>query len=200
MPDAQPPINPAPATNETDPIKMGPPTLHRGQSIPASSGKSYVIGRDGLSITSGKTRRLRVVYRKGPTEGLDGVDQRGHAAGLTRSSCRLKSSEAQGCGFLRNPTVTVNVTGFNSKKYSLWGKWATRHLSLVVPTTVNAGPLVNAVASRTSRIRADSDSAGRKTFSSIQTGNCRKRQEYQLLLERVTRSSSNDEEYYSETF
>jgi polysaccharide export outer membrane protein len=67
------------------------------------------------------------------------------AANLTREQLqneivkRLKDG-----GFLRDPTVTVNVTGFNSKKYSIQGEVLKPGPSpLVVPTRVLEA-LVNA--------------------------------------------------------
>ena len=140
-----------PAVPETDPIKMAAPPdrlAPGGKPIIAPAfEKSYVIGpEDQVFINVWGNRDLSGQFIVAPDGRISfGLINEVMAAGLTRDQLqteiirRLKEG-----GFLRDPTVTVNVTGFNSKKYSIQGEVNKPGSSpLVVPTTVLEA-LVNA--------------------------------------------------------
>ena len=148
------PVEPAgknlvPTSTETDPIKMAAPAPANGtKPAPFSpSEKSYVIGaEDQLYINVWGNAPLSGQFIVAPDGRISmGLINEIMAANLTREQLqneivkRLKDG-----GFLRDPTVTVNVTGFNSKKYSIQGEVLKPGPSpLVVPTRVLEA-LVNA--------------------------------------------------------
>jgi polysaccharide export outer membrane protein len=148
------PVEPAgknlvPTPTETDPIKMAAPAPANGGTKPAlnPSEKSYVIGpEDQLFINVWGNAPLSGQFIVAPDGRISvGLINEVMASGLTRDQLqneiirRLKEG-----GFLRDPTVTVNVTGFNSKKYLIQGEVNKPGSSpLVVPTTVLEA-LVNA--------------------------------------------------------
>jgi polysaccharide biosynthesis/export protein len=150
MPNGEQPVKPAaPAAPETDPIKLAAPLPPNGgkSTVTASAEKSYVIGsEDQLSIVVWGNAALSGSFIVAPDGRISmGLINEVMASGLTRDQLqseiiqRLKDG-----GFLRDPTVTVNVTGFNSKKYSIQGEVNKPGPSpLVVPTTVLEA-LVNA--------------------------------------------------------
>lgn len=143
MPNGDQPVKPAiPAASETDPIKLAAPPATNGAkpaaTLPAE--RSYVIGaEDQLNIVVWQNVQLSGQFIVAPDGRISmGLINEVTAAGLTRDQLqgeiirRLKDG-----GFLRDPTVTVNVTGFNSKKYSIAGEVnRTGNFALVVPTTV----------------------------------------------------------------
>jgi polysaccharide export outer membrane protein len=140
---------PVPAANETDPLKLATPPDYIGAkpAISPSFEKSYIIGpEDQLFINVWGNSQLTGSFIVAPDGRISfGLINEIVAANLTREQLqneiirRLKEG-----GFLRDPTVTVNVTGFNSKKYSIQGEVNKPGPSpLVVPTTVLEA-LVNA--------------------------------------------------------
>jgi len=146
---AEAPAKPVPAAPETDPIKLATPPDYVGAKpvINPSFEKSYVIGpEDQLFINVWGNAQLTGQFIVAPDGRISfGLINEILAAGLTRDQLqneiikRLKDG-----GFLRDPTVTVNVVGFNSKKYSIQGEVLKPGSSpLVVPTTVLEA-LVNA--------------------------------------------------------
>src|SRR5579871_559453 len=142
------PDSPARPANETDPIKMAaPPEGAKTSSSLTPFEKSYVIGpEDQVFINVWGNNQLTGSFVVAPDGRISfPLINEVMAAGLTRDQIqneivrRLKEG-----GFLRDPTVTVNVTGFNSKKYSIQGEVNKPGTSpLVVPTTVLEA-LVNA--------------------------------------------------------
>ena len=144
------PVKPlVPTASETDPIKLAAPPAPTGAKpgVLAPSEKSYVIGaEDQVFINVWGNPQLTGQFIVAPDGRISiGLINEVMAAGLTREQLqneiirRLKEG-----GFLRDPTVTVNVTGFNSKKYSIEGEVnRTGTFPLVVPTTVLEA-LVNA--------------------------------------------------------
>lgn len=150
VPDAQQPIKSAlPPTPETDPLKMAaPPPPGDPKAIPVPpAAKSYVIGaEDVLSITVWQNAALTGGFIVRPDGRISmGLINEVMAAGLTPEQLQAEIVQRlKDGGFLRAPTVTVNVTGFNSKKYFIQGE--VNHpgsFPLVVPTTVMEA-LVNA--------------------------------------------------------
>src|ERR1022692_112275 len=142
MPSGEQPGKPtAPAAPETDPLKLAAPLVPNGsQHALAPSEKSYVIGaEDQLFINVWGNAQLTGSFIVAPDGRISiGLINEVMAAGFTRDQLqaeiirRLKDG-----GFLRDPTVTVNVTGFNSKKYSIQGEvFKPGPSPLVVPTTV----------------------------------------------------------------
>jgi len=138
-----------PPSGETDPLKMAapPPSNGTGAATPSASTKTYVIGaEDALFITVWQNAALTGSFIVRPDGRISmGLINEVVAAGLSPEQLqneivqRLKDG-----GFLRNPTVTVNVTGFNSKKYFIVGEVGKPGIfPLVVPTTVMRA-LVNA--------------------------------------------------------
>jgi len=138
-----------PAGSETDPLKLAAPMAPNGvkpaTALPGE--KTYVIGaEDQLNIVVWGNQPLSGMFIVAPDGRISmGLINEVTAAGLTRDQLqneivrRLKEG-----GFLRDPTVTVNVTGFNSKKYSIQGEVnKPGSAPLVVPTTVLEA-LVNA--------------------------------------------------------
>ena len=150
LPNGEQPVKPmVPAAPETDPIKLAAPPTPNGATPAAapSAEKSYVIGaEDQLFIVVWGNAQLSGQFIVAPDGRISmGLINEVTATGLTREQLqteiirRLKDG-----GFLRDPTVTVNVTGFNSKKYSIQGEVGRPGPSpLVVPTTVLEA-LVNA--------------------------------------------------------
>jgi len=144
------PVKPVlPTAPDTDPLKLAAPMASNGAK-PAGTPpaeKSYVIGaEDQLFIQVWQNSALSGTFIVAPDGRISmGLINEVMAAGLTRDELqseiirRLKEG-----GFLRDPTVTVNVTGFNSKKYSIEGEVnKSGSFPLVVPTTV-LDALVNA--------------------------------------------------------
>jgi polysaccharide export outer membrane protein len=141
------PLKPvAPTASETDPIKLAAPP-NGVKPDAASSEKSYVIGaEDQVFINIWNNPQLSGSFIVAPDGRISiPLINEVMASGLTREHLqneiikRLKDG-----GFLRDPTVTVNVTGFNSKKYSINGEVNRPGSSpLVVPTTIMQA-LVNA--------------------------------------------------------
>jgi polysaccharide export outer membrane protein len=138
-----------PSAAETDPLKMAaPPSPNAAKgAAPSTAAKTYVIGaEDALFITVWQNAALTGSFIVRPDGRISmGLINEVMAAGLTPEQLqneivqRLKDG-----GFLRNPTVTVNVTGFNSKKYFIVGEVVKPgNFPLVVPTTVLEA-LVNA--------------------------------------------------------
>ncbi len=138
---------PAAAKGDTDPIKMAAPPAAGAKAQGAPSDKTYVIGaEDALDIKVWQNPALSGGFTVRPDGRISmGLINEVMAAGLTPQQLqeeiidRLKNG-----GFIRNPTVTVNVTAFNSKKYYIQGEVnRTGSFPLVVPTTVLEA-LVNA--------------------------------------------------------
>lgn len=134
---------------ETDPIKLAAQPLVNGAKpgVSPAAEKSYVIGaEDQLNIVVWQTPALSGSFVVAPDGRISmGLINEVMVSGLTREQVaaditqRLKDG-----GFLRNPTVTVNVTGFNSKRYFIVGEvYKPGSFPLVVPTTVLEA-LVNA--------------------------------------------------------
>jgi polysaccharide export outer membrane protein len=150
LPKGEQPVKPlVPTASETDPIKLAAPPAPTGATpaVTPSFEKSYVIGaEDQVFINVWGNPQLTGPFIVAPDGRISiGLINEVMAAGLTREQLqneiirRLKEG-----GFLRDPTVTVNVTGFNSKKYSIQGEVNRPGSSpLVVPTTVLEA-LVNA--------------------------------------------------------
>jgi polysaccharide export outer membrane protein len=144
------PVKPlVPTGSETDPVKLAAPPASDGAkpAVAAPAEKSYVMGpEDQVFINVWGNPQLTGQFIVAPDGRISiGLINEVMAAGLTREQLqneiirRLKEG-----GFLRDPTVTVNVTGFNSKKYSINGEVNKPGASpLVVPTTVLEA-LVNA--------------------------------------------------------
>jgi polysaccharide export outer membrane protein len=151
LPNGEQPVKPlAPTAPETDPIKLAAPLAPAGAkpaATPPPGEKTYVIGaEDQLNIVVWGNAPLSGQFIVAPDGRISmGLINEVTAWGLTRDQLqteivrRLKDG-----GFLRDPTVTVNVTGFNSKKYSINGEVNKPGSSpLVVPTTIMQA-LVNA--------------------------------------------------------
>jgi len=147
-PAGAPAESPGKPAADTDPIKMAaPPEGTKPGAALTPFEKSYVIGpEDQLYINVWGNPQLTGTFIVAPDGRISfPLINELMAAGLTRDQMqneivrRLKDG-----GFLRDPTVTVNVTGFNSKKYSIQGEVNKPGTSpLVVPTTVLEA-LVNA--------------------------------------------------------
>jgi polysaccharide export outer membrane protein len=150
VPNGEQPVKPAiPTAPETDPLKLAEPMAPNGAkpAVTTPAEKSYVIGaEDQLNIVVWGNPALSGQFIVAPDGRISmGLINEITASGLTREQLqteiirRLKEG-----GFLRDPTVTVNVTGFNSKKYLIQGEVLKPGASpLVVPTTVLEA-LVNA--------------------------------------------------------
>lgn len=146
----EPPATQAPkAATETDPLKLAAPPTTDGAKVPAGAAadKTYVIGpEDKLHIDVWGNPALGGEFIVGPDGRISlSLINEIMASGLTREALqadivrRLKDG-----GFLRDPTVTVNITAFNSKTYSILGEVNKNgNPPLVVPTTVLQA-LVNA--------------------------------------------------------
>jgi polysaccharide export outer membrane protein len=150
LPSDEQPVKPmVPTAPETDPIKLAAPPNPNGTkpSAAASAEKSYVIGaEDQLFINVWGNPQLSGQFIVAPDGRISiGLINEVMAAGLTRDQLQTEIVQRlKDGGFLRDPTVTVNVTGFNSKKYSIQGEVNKPGPSpLVVPTTVLEA-LVNA--------------------------------------------------------
>jgi polysaccharide export outer membrane protein len=131
-----------PAGSETDPLKLAAPLSPDGAkgAVAVAGEKSYIIGaEDQLHIVVWNNPPLSGDFIVAPDGRISmGLINEVTASGLTRDELqneiirRLKDG-----GFLRDPTVSVNVTGFNSKKYSIVGEVGhPGSQPLVVPTTV----------------------------------------------------------------
>jgi len=134
---------------ETDPLKLAAPPSTDGVKIPpaAAADKTYVIGaEDQLHVEVWGNPALGGNFIVGPDGRISlSLINEIMASGMTREALqadivrRLKDG-----GFLRDPTVTVNITAFNSKRYSILGEVNKNgNPPLVVPTTVLEA-LVNA--------------------------------------------------------
>jgi polysaccharide biosynthesis/export protein len=146
-PNGEQPVKPT--ASETDPIKLAAPLPPNGAkaAIPPASEKSYVIGaEDQLNIVVWGNAPLSGQFIVAPDGRISmGLINEVTAAGLTRDQLQAEIIQRlKDGGFLLDPTVTVNVTGFNSKKYSIQGEVNKPGPSpLVVPTTILEA-LVNA--------------------------------------------------------
>ena len=155
---------------DTDPIKMAAPPEGTKHAVPPEFENTYVIGpEDQLSIVVWGNRDLTGSYVVAP-DGRISVPLINEilVAKMTRLQVqdevtrRLKEG-----GFLRDPTVSVNVTGFNSKKYSIQGEvFKPGSSPLVIPTTVltalvNAGGFKDFANKSSIRILRDN---GKKVF------------------------------------
>jgi len=136
-------------TPETDPIKLAAPAPSSGakSAVESSPEKSYVIGaEDKLDIVVWNNAALSGAFIVRPDGRISmGLIGEIRASGMTpeQLQAEIKQRLKDG-GFLRDPTVTVNVTGFNSKKYYIVGEVNhTGFFPLVVPTRVSQA-LVNA--------------------------------------------------------
>ncbi|HLK62547.1 MAG TPA: polysaccharide biosynthesis/export family protein [Bryobacteraceae bacterium] len=135
------------AAPETDPIKMAAPADGTKPPVTTPFDKSYVIGaEDQLSVNVWGNAALTGTFIVAPDGRISfPLINEVLAAGLTREQLQIEIvRRLKEGGYLRDPTVTVNVTGFNSKKYSIQGEVNKPGSSpLVVPTTVLEA-LVNA--------------------------------------------------------
>jgi len=138
-----------PASPEIDPIKMAAPPAPNGTTpaVVSPAEKSYVIGaEDQVYVNVWGNPQLSGQFIVAPDGRISiGLINEVSAAGLTREQLQNEIIKrlTEG-GFLRNPTVTVNVTGFNSKKYSIQGEvYKPGPFPLVVPTRILEA-LVNA--------------------------------------------------------
>src|SRR5450432_4079007 len=138
-----------PAGSETDPLKLAAPLSPDGSkpTIAAAGEKSYIIGaEDQLHIVVWGNTTLSGDFIVAPDGRISmGLINEVTASGLTRDELQNEIiRKLKDGGFLRDPTVSVNVTGFNSKKYSLVGEVGhPGSMPLIVPTTVLEA-LVNA--------------------------------------------------------
>jgi len=158
-----------PTAPETDPLKLAAPAPNGAKpaTMPPAE-KSYVIGsEDQLFIQVWQNSALSGNFIVAPDGRISmGLINEVMAAGLTRDQLQAEIiKRLKDGGFLREPTVTVNVTGFNSKKYSIQGEvFKPGPFPLVVPTTalealVNAGGFKDFANKRKIRILR-----GNKTF------------------------------------
>lgn len=150
LPNGEQPAKPmVPTAPETDPIKLAAPLPPNGTKLAAvpSAEKSYVIGaEDQLSVVVWGNAALSGPFIVAPDGRISmGLINEVMASGLTRDQLQTEIIQRlKDGGFLRDPVVTVNVTGFNSKKYFILGEVGRPGSSaLVVPTTVLEA-LVNA--------------------------------------------------------
>jgi polysaccharide export outer membrane protein len=138
-----------PTVPETDPLKLAAPLAPKGGTPAAAviGEKSYVIGpEDNLNITVWGNPALSGQFIVAPDGRISmGLINEVSVSGLTRDALQAEIiKRLKDGGFLRDPTVTVNVIGFNSKKYLIQGEVNKPGSSpLVVPTSVLEA-LVNA--------------------------------------------------------
>jgi polysaccharide export outer membrane protein len=144
------PVKPVLSTApETDPLKLAAPMAPNGAKPAATppAEKSYVIGaEDQLFIQVWQNSALSGQFVVAPDGRISmGLINEVMAAGLTRDQLQAEIVKRLKEGrFLNDPTVTVNVTGFNSKRYSIQGEVnKPGPFPLVVPTRILEA-LVNA--------------------------------------------------------
>src|SRR6185369_1304757 len=134
-------VKPGSAAAETDPIKIAaPPTVVGAKPVAGGSDKSYIIGpEDQLAIVVWGNAQLSGTFLVAPDGRISlGLINESVVAGLNRGQLQTRRvQKLKEGGFLKDPTVTVNITGFNSKKYFIQGEvFHPGSSPLVVPTTV----------------------------------------------------------------
>ncbi len=135
------------ATPGADPINMATPAGGTKSPVPPQFENSYQIGpEDQIFVNVWGNPQLTGPFVVAPDGRISfPLINEILVAGMTREVLQTEiTRRLKEGGFLREPTVTVNVTGFNSKKYSIEGE--VNHpgsTALVVPTTVLEA-LVNA--------------------------------------------------------
>ncbi len=135
-------------TTPSDPLKMAAPATSAKLPMAVSPGeRTYTLGaEDALMIQVWNNKDLSGAFVVRPDGKISmGLIGDVMVAGLTPEQLGVEvARRLKDGGYILNPTVTVNVTGFNSKKFYIQGEVnRTGAFPLVVPTTVMQA-LVNA--------------------------------------------------------